>query len=108
MLRSIISVYKVTFLIVCTLTLLGCLLGGLALVIYGETPAVRLSGIGTMVFGTLFSVLFVGNLALLLENNELLRQIASNTSRGQVEQAEPKHQPPVRLEPSVKRREPTF
>lgn len=109
MLRTIISLYKAVFLILCALVAATFLGFGFYEMIEGPTPKARWDGVSLMVFGTIFVVVMAGNFALVIENNELLRRIAEQTAReqpqGQLERAKLLEQ---RAEPRVQRREPTL
>ncbi|SOC21368.1 hypothetical protein [Rhodobacter maris] len=82
MLRKLITLYRVVFLIWCSLILVGTLLGGLAVVIEGSTPEERRTGVGLILGGAFLSVVLAGSFALALENNESLRKIAEKLSEG--------------------------
>ncbi|GAA5064293.1 hypothetical protein N0B44_06060 [Roseibacterium beibuensis] len=101
MLRTIIAVYKASFLASCAIALVGILFSGLVGLIVGATPEERWFGLSFMLGGTLVVIVLAGSLALQLENNALLRQIASNTSSTQRPQersggsAEKRQAPPL-------------
>lgn len=109
MLRAIISVYKTLFFLYCALMLIGLLGFGLFMAIEGTTAGDRWIGLGFMVGGVFFSAFMAGSLAIMLENNELLRQIAGNVEpskdgiRGTKSQKERKEGPSVRREPVIGR-----
>ncbi len=76
MLRKIIAAYKTVFLLSCAIMFGGSIVLGFTVVMWGQTVQERWSGIGIMVGGAFFALMLVGNLALILENNELLRRVA--------------------------------
>ena len=76
MLRKIITAYKTVFLISGAIMFGGSIALGFTVVMWGQTVQERWSGIGIMAGGAFFALMLVGNLALILENNELLRRIA--------------------------------
>lgn len=65
------------FFFYCALLLLGLLALGLIMAIEGASSGERWTGLGLMIGGVFFSVFMAGSLAIMLENNELLRKIAN-------------------------------
>lgn len=81
MLRTLISLYKTLFFVWILLMLLICLAIGLGMMIQGQTQDVRSAGLSLLVAGPIFTIMLAGGVALMIENNELLRRIADNQSR---------------------------
>lgn len=108
MLRNIVATYKAVFLVFCALLLGGSLILGFGIMIWGQTVQERWSGVGVMVGGSFFALMLVGNLALILENNELLRRIAdllSGSDETAIQKRTLNTSPPSQ---SFQRREPTL
>lgn len=108
MLRKIITAYKAAFLVQCVLLLAGALILGLALMIVGESPQDRWTGFCIMLGGALFVLMLAGNVALILENNELLRRIADQVDRDEGALMRSDRQPVKRPVQAYERREPTL
>lgn len=107
MLRTIISLYKVTFLIICGLMLMTAILFGFGIMIEGQTSSERWEGVSLMFFGSLFVLMVAGNFALVIENNELLRLIAGQGGKGQhLHYLDTPPGSEKRSEPVIQRREP--
>lgn len=107
MLRTIISVYKTLFFIYCALALLGFFAFGLFVAIEGATPDDRWLGLAIMIGGFVLSVFMAGSLAIMLENNELLRIIANNTEPQQGNDRELKSERQTKEKPTL-RKEPVI
>lgn len=78
MLRALISIYKTVFLALFVAALVFWLTAGVVGVIYGSTREDMLVALAMLFFGPVFTVFGVGSIALLIENNELLRRIADS------------------------------
>ena len=101
MLRVIISIYKSMLIVAVVLALVFCVLAGVAFVIEGSTPTERWNGLALIVFGPLGSIFIAGGMALMIENNELLRKIAEAIDYDQSSGN-------GRSIPEVRRKEPTI
>jgi hypothetical protein len=77
----IIAIYKTTFLASCAIALAGILVVGFLAIMNGMTPEDRWFSLSFMIGGSLSVIVLAGSLALQIENNELLRTIAANTSK---------------------------
>lgn len=104
MLRTIISIYKAMFFFYCALLLLGLLALGLIMAIEGTSSGERWTGLGLMIGGVFFSVFMAGSLAIMIENNELLRKIANRIDalHGKNDEADVER-PKLRKEPVIGR-----
>lgn len=76
MLRKLITLYRIVFFAWCGLFLAVALIVGLGFFIAGDTPRARETGLMMALGGLFCSIVFAGNMALALENHELLKRIA--------------------------------
>ncbi|ETD82156.1 hypothetical protein ACTTAF_14375 [Rhodobacter capsulatus] len=78
MLRKLITLYRIVFFAWCGLflALALALIVGLGFFIAGDTPKARETGLMMALGGLFCSIVFAGNMALALENHELLKRIA--------------------------------
>jgi Kef-type K+ transport system membrane component KefB len=77
----IIAIYKTAFLVSCIVALACILVLGFLAVMNGMTPQDRWSSLSFMIGGLVSIIVLAGNLALQIENNELLRTIAEHAIR---------------------------
>ncbi|TKD22279.1 hypothetical protein FBT96_06765 [Rhodobacter capsulatus] len=80
MLRKLITLYRIVFFAWCGLFLALALIVGLGFFIAGDTPKARETGLMMALGGLFCSIVFTGNMALALENHELLKRIAEGQS----------------------------
>lgn len=107
MLRNIIYLYKTIFLLLLALMLAGAIILGFMGMINGQTTNDRWLAFAFMIFATLFVLLVAGNLALVLENNELLRRIVDQGENGRASVGT-ESAGGIRAESKLKRQEPTL
>lgn len=99
MLRAIISIYSALVMVASILLAIGSLATGVMFAVSGDTQALRSFGFSLMMGGPLFAILLWGNVAIMVDNNRLLRRIAGEESNVKV---------PSEVSGSASRREPTF
>lgn len=73
---QLITLYRIVFFAWCGLFLAVALVVGLGFFIAGDTPKARETGLMMALGGLFCSIVFAGNMALALENHELLKRIA--------------------------------
>lgn len=95
MTRSIIAIYKTAVSIYVVVLLLLSLGLGIAGMIYGDSISERSFGLGIIVGGFFVTIVTAGSVALMIENNELLRIIAEKPSKVSETQ--------VKIEPTIRR-----